>query len=164
MSCVRPLAKLAVHGQLQIEGAGIWNFVRRDEPRPKHAVAVGRLPKAPVLRTPDGHIEADAVAGHVPQRLTPRDIPALPTNDDGQFDLMVGSPIRHTHGDAATRADERACRLQEQSGTLDRDGVRRVVRVDRAVDLHLVQVLLIVHRRRHELPRIRHWTQQRHAG
>src|SRR5688500_4741324 len=62
--------------------------------------------------------------------------------------------IGRAHDDALGGADERARRLQEDAGALDRERVARIVVVQLLVGPDLGEVLLVVHRRRHELARI----------
>src|SRR2546426_10263258 len=76
---VRVLPRLPVHLDGQRELSRVRYLVRRGQPRPEHAVRVGRLAQAPLLGSADRHVEADAIAGDAAGRELGafRNMPAL---------------------------------------------------------------------------------------
>src|SRR6266567_7064718 len=98
----------------------VAHFVRRDQPRAQHRVAIERLAEAPVLRPADDHVQSDRIAGDVVKNVMFRNIRSASTDYDAQFDLMVGSPFREFDRHSLGRTNERGYSFQKQPLLLDR--------------------------------------------
>src|SRR6478672_10193704 len=109
----RALAYFAVHLERHFDIVWIAEFVRCDEPRAEHAVAVDRLARARRLGAAQGHVEADGIASDDLQRTLARYAARLAADDDGELELRIVAPIEEAQRHAFGGPDERCIRLDE---------------------------------------------------
>ena len=69
------------------------------------------------------HIQADAVSGHMVQRVPPGDVVSAAPNEDGHFDFVMKIPGYRWNSDRVPFADDRCCRFQEEYRGLGYRGV-----------------------------------------
>src|SRR5215831_1542711 len=120
--------------------------------RAEHGVCVDRLSEAPLFGPSDRDVQADAVSGDVAERVGATHSTRLASDNRGELHFVIRSSIELLERDAVARADDRACCLQKQSGSIN--GRYRVVVMELSVAAHLVQMFLVVHWRRDDLSRI----------
>src|SRR2546426_5761168 len=157
---VRVLPRLPVHLDGQRELSRVRYLVRRGQPRPEHAVRVGRLAQAPLLGAADRHVEADAVADDAAWSFGRGDVARLLADHHGQLDLVVVPALEVNELHAFARADQRARRLQEHACLVDL--AHQVAVVDALVGERLLEVLLVIYGRRDDLARVGDGAEQPH--
>ena len=109
------LPHLAVDCEAERHGVRVRHLVGGHHPRPEHRVAVDRFAKTSVLAAAHGHVETEAIAGDVVERLGLRNIAAGLADHHDQLDLVVVAPVRKTDRDAFRWADQRGIGFQEHS-------------------------------------------------
>ena len=107
------LPNFTVDREFQIQLAGVGNLIRRDQPRAEHRIAVGRFAKAALFGPADSEIQTNGVAGNVLERFRARDIVGGRSDHNGQFHLMVVSPVQLAQSNTFPGTDQRTGGFQE---------------------------------------------------
>ena len=90
------LLHLAVDGEFERQRIGIGDLVGGDEPGTERRIAVGRLAEAAIRAAAHGHVEAEAIAGDVVERVVQRNVRALLADHDDELGLVIVAQLGET--------------------------------------------------------------------
>ena len=143
------IARIAILHDLAIDPANEAQLLRIRErafvndPRADGAKGIQRFSLEPLamnaLQVARRHVKADGVAEHVIKGFVLRNIAALPSHDDGQFNLPVKSIRGFMMDDFSQLADHRCSRLGKK------DRVFRVFDLERSRSGPFVDVLAVIY-------------------